>query len=50
MSPLSTPANVHPAPVSTGHAALPVGVNACSIATTITITTTTPSGWVSVRE
>jgi len=50
MSPLSTSARIHAAPVSTGHLPLPAGVNARSIATTITTTTTTRSGWVSVRE
>ena len=41
---------MHPAPVSAGHVSLPAGTSACSIATTITTTTTTRSGWVSVRE
>lgn len=50
MSPLSSPARTHFAPASAGHVPLPAGVNIRSFATTITITTTTRSGWVSVRE
>jgi hypothetical protein len=41
---------MHLAPAFADGVRLPIGVNAPSIATTITTTTTTGSGWVSVRE
>jgi hypothetical protein len=51
MSPLSTPARMHDAPVFAGRALLPAGHIAASAIRTITTGTgTNGSGWVSVRR
>jgi hypothetical protein len=50
MSPLITPARMHPNPVLTGRMLLCAGAMTIAATTTTTTTITTGSGWVAVRE
>ncbi len=50
MSAHSTPARTHSAPVFAGRAAWPAAIDMLRNTIAITTTTTTRSGWVSVRE
>jgi hypothetical protein len=50
MSPEFSPARMHVAPVFSGRAALSVTAGTIHNTIAITTTTTTRSGWVSVRE